>query len=357
MADDIVVPAIQIDGLSKSFPGNPVPVLQDISLSVHRGDIYGIIGRSGAGKSTLVRCINLLERPSAGRVLIDGRDVTALPAAELRAARRGIGMVFQHFNILSSRSVLDNVALPLEVAGYSQGDILRRVTPLLDLVGLSDKRDLYPAQLSGGQKQRVGIARALACEPSLLLCDEATSALDPETTEQILTLLRQINRDLGLTILLISHEMQVVRDIASHVAVLDAGRVVEEGTTFDVLARPRSAIARSFLADLVAHEVPDIVARRLRSEPGEDTDPVVRIVFSGASASDPILAQLVQRFGLVPNILHGRVDYVQGQPLGVLTIIAEGGQALLPAILRHLETLNLTGEVIGHVRHARRAAA
>ena len=256
------VPAIRLERLGKTFDPAVGPILDDISLTVGQGDIYGIIGRSGAGKSTLVRCINRLERPTAGRVLVAERDITALAGAELRSARRDIGMIFQHFNLLSSRTVAGNVALPLEVAGLSRAEIARRIPPLLELVGLADKAASYPSELSGGQKQRVGIARALATNPSVLLCDEATSALDPETTEQILSLLKDINRRLGLTIVLITHEMQVVRDIASHVAVLERGRLIEEGVTFDVLAFPKSAVARSFLSGLVAHELPPPVERR-----------------------------------------------------------------------------------------------
>lgn len=350
-------PAIEIDTLVKRFPGSDAPVLKGISLSVNRGDIYGIIGRSGAGKSTLVRCINLLEQPTSGSIRVAGREITGLAGKALREARRDVGMVFQHFNILSSRTVADNVALPLEVAGVSAAEIAKRVPPLLDLVGLADKRGLYPAQLSGGQKQRVGIARALASRPSVLLCDEATSALDPETTQSILTLLRDINRELALTILLITHEMQVVRDIASHVAVLDAGEVVEEGETFDIFARPASPVARTFLADLTAHDLPPLVAKKLLPTADAGTDPVLRILFQGESANEPILADLIQRFGFRPNILHGRIDYIQGRPLGVLTVIAEQGSATLAPALAYLQSKNLSAEVIGHVRHARHAAA
>ncbi|PIO97922.1 methionine ABC transporter ATP-binding protein [Pleomorphomonas carboxyditropha] len=342
-------PAIRLERLGKTFDPAVGPVLDDISLTVGQGDIYGIIGRSGAGKSTLVRCINRLERPTTGRVLVADRDITALAGAELRSARRDIGMIFQHFNLLSSRTVAGNVALPLEVAGLSRAEIAGRIPPLLDLVGLADKAASYPSELSGGQKQRVGIARALATNPSVLLCDEATSALDPETTEQILSLLRDINRRLGLTIVLITHEMQVVRDIASHVAVLERGRLIEEGVTFDVLAFPKSAVARSFLSGLVAHELPPPVERRLRAAPGPDTDPVLRIVFSGDYAHQPVIADLIHRFPVEPNILFGRIDYVGDRPLGVLTLALGNGEAHLSAIVGHLAALGLHAEVIGHV--------
>jgi D-methionine transport system ATP-binding protein len=345
---DAAEPVIRIEGLSKTFSAAAGPVLDDVSLSVARGDIYGVIGRSGAGKSTLVRCINLLERPSAGRVFVSGLEITRLRRGALRTARHDIGMIFQHFNVLSSHTVAGNVALPFKVIGLPRAEIAKRIPPLLELVGLSDKAGAYPAELSGGQKQRVGIARALALNPSVLLCDEATSALDPETTEQILDLLRDINRKLGLTIVLITHEMQVLRDIANRVAVLDHGRLVEEGATFDVLAFPKSTVARSFLSGLVAHELPPPVAARLSQQPSPDSDPVLRIVFTGEAAHDPIVADLVSRFQLQPNILHGRIDYVGERPLGVLTLVAGGAGARLAAVLSHLSSLGLFVEVIGH---------
>ena len=353
-----VAPAILVERLSKTFPGTAGSVLEDVSLQVRPGEIFGIIGRSGAGKSTLVRCLNMLERPSAGRVVVAGRDMTRLSGASLRAARRDIGMIFQHFNLLTSRTAAGNVAFALEVAGRSCEEIRRRVPELLDLVGLGAKADAYPVELSGGQKQRVGIARALATDPSVLLCDEATSALDPETTEQILALLKDINRRLGLTIVLITHEMQVLRDIASHVAVLDHGHVVEQGETYDVLAFPKSAVARSFLAGLVAHELPGPIAARLVAEPGEGTDPVVKLVLTDAVADRPILAELTSRFGLEPHLLHGRVDYVGERPLGILTVALGGGGDRLAAALAHLAAVGIHREVIGHVHrsHVARSA-
>lgn len=342
-------PVIRIEHLTKQFRPGGEAVLNDVSLSIGSGEIYGVIGRSGAGKSTLVRCINQLERPTSGCVFVSGRELSALQGRALRAARRDIGMIFQHFNLLSSRTVAGNVALPLEAAGLAKAEIRARVAPLLDLVGLTNKADQYPSELSGGQKQRIGIARALASRPSVLLCDEATSALDPETTEQILDLLKDINRRLGLTIVLITHEMQVVRDIASHVAVLEHGRLVEEGRTFDVLAFPKSAVARSFLAGLVAHDLPPPIAAGLLAEATEATDPVIRIVFTGAAAHEPIIAELVARFRVTPNILFGRIDYVGSEALGVVSLVLQGGEPQLGAILAHLAAQGLTGSVIGHV--------
>ena len=237
----------------------------------------------------------------------------------------------------------------MELAGVPRETIRKRVTELLDLVGLNGKADAYPSELSGGQKQRVGIARALALEPSVLLSDEATSALDPETTEQILALLKDINRRLGLTIVLITHEMDVVRQIADHVTVLEGGRVVETGPTFDVFAFPKSAIARSFLSSIVAHDLPPEVAQRLLPDAVPGSSPVLRIIFSGEAAHSPVVGTLIQRFGINPNILHGRIDYIGGKPLGIMTLIAENGEPDLADVLAYLASLDLHGEVLGHV--------
>lgn len=341
-------PIIEIQSLVKIYNANSEPVLDNISLKINEGSIHGIIGRSGAGKSTLVRCLNGLVAPSSGRIIVSGNEISLLKGQQLRQARRRIAMIFQHFSLLSSRTAADNVALPLEIAGVSKDIIRQRVPELLELVGLSGKADAYPVELSGGQKQRIGIARALALEPDVLLSDEATSALDPETTEQILELLKDINRRIGLTIVLITHEMEVVRQIADHVSVLEHGRIIESGPAFDVFAFPRSQTARSFLSSIVAHDLPKEVTARLLSEPTNETDPVIRITFTGSSAHAPVIAQLVGHFNIRPNILHGRIDYVSGKALGILTIVAEGAGSNLPAILAHLSSLDLHGEVIGH---------
>ncbi|MCO6051864.1 ATP-binding cassette domain-containing protein [Mesorhizobium sp. RP14(2022)] len=340
--------AVRIESLSKTYDPAAGPVLDDVSLSVRKGDIHGIIGRSGAGKSTLVRCLNGLVEPSSGRVFVSGRAITGLSGAPLRAARREIAMIFQHFSLLSSRTAAGNVALPLEVAGLSRREIRERVPKLLDLVGLRAKADSYPSELSGGQKQRVGIARALALDPKVLLSDEATSALDPETTEQILDLLKSINQRLGLTVVLITHEMDVVRRIAHAVTVLEAGRIAESGPTFETFAFPKSAVARSFLSSIVAHDLPPELAKTLRTEPGHDTDPVLRITFTGAGAHQPVVADLVERFGVRPNILHGRIDTIDNRALGVLAVVLEGGETLLEPIRTHLSSLGLSSEIIGY---------
>jgi D-methionine transport system ATP-binding protein len=347
---------IDVQDLTKRFPGGG-DVLSGINLTIRQGEIFGIIGRSGAGKSTLVRCINLLERPTSGKVFVDGREITALNEAELRQARRGIGMIFQHFNLLSSRSVFDNVAFPLELTGQTRTEIAKTVEPLLELVGLSDKRDNYPSQLSGGQKQRVGIARALASKPSVLLCDEATSALDPETSKSILALLQDINRKLGLTIILITHEMPVIKEICHRVAVLDAGKVVEEGPVFDVFTAPKAEITRSFVRDLVDRELPGTLKQRIHQTGPTQGNPVLRIVFTGPSANSPVISEVVRRFAVTLNILLAHVDYIQGSPYGNIVVEAIGKGADLQAAIDHIRSNNLRVEVLGHVADHDRAVA
>ncbi|MDJ1158161.1 methionine ABC transporter ATP-binding protein [Chelatococcus sp. SYSU_G07232] len=344
---------VRFQGVTKTYPARrgsaAVEALAGIDLAVPRGSILGVIGRSGAGKSTLIRLVNGLERPTHGSVFVDGVDVAALAEAELREVRRSIGMIFQHFNLLSSRTVYGNAALPLEIAGLRPAEIRARVEPLLDLVGLADKRDRYPAELSGGQKQRVGIARALATKPKVLLSDEATSALDPETTRSILDLLGTINRELGLTILLITHEMVVIRGIAHRVAVIDGGRIVEEGDVFDIFTRPQNATTRSFLADETGRNLPAFVAGRLRPEPVAGGQTVLRIVFRGPFATHPVLSQLSRALGIDVNILGGAVDAIAGRPFGALVVGIPSEAAVLARTLSFLAERGLDREVIGHV--------
>jgi D-methionine transport system ATP-binding protein len=350
---------IEIEHLVKVFAGRgaPVHVLGDVSLSIARGEVFGVIGRSGAGKSTLVRCINALERPTSGRVIVDGQEITALSGAALRDARRRVGMIFQHFNLLSSRTVFENVSFPLELAGATSSEIRGAVLPLLDLVGLAGKRDRYPAELSGGEKQRVGIARALAPRPAVLLCDEATSALDPETTQAILALLAQINRELGLTLVLITHEMPVVRALADRVAVLDRGAVVEQGKVFDVFTRPQAAVTRAFVRDLVERELPSRLRERLaRSAPGRGR-PVLRVVFTGPAAQDPVIAEVSRRFDVALNIVQANVDDIQGVPYGNVVVEAAGRADAVDAAIAFIRSLDLIVEVLGHVDVDDRAAA
>jgi D-methionine transport system ATP-binding protein len=341
---------IRFQAVTKTFTAGSAPVtaLAGLDFDVPRGAVLGVIGRSGAGKSTLIRLVNGLETPTSGRVVVDGREISGLPEAELRRARRSIGMIFQHFNLLSSRTAAGNVALPLELAGVAPHAAAARVAELLDLVGLSDKADRYPAELSGGQKQRVGIARALATNPKVLLCDEATSALDPETTRQILDLLARINRTLGVTILLITHEMAVIRAVAHEVAVLEHGRVVERGPVFDVFSQPRHPLTRSFLAGEPGFALPPAIAAGLSQTPRPDGQTVIRIVFRGAHATEPVLARLARDEAIEANILSGTVDEIAGRPFGVLVVAIASGAETAQA-LSFLARHGLHAEVVGHV--------
>ncbi len=343
-------PMVCFSGVAKVFTGRgkaAVTALEAIDLSIGQGSVLGVIGRSGAGKSTLVRLVNGLEKPSAGRIVVDGAEISALPEPALRHARRSIGMIFQHFNLLSSRTAAENVALPLEVAGYDRAAIRARVDELLFLVGLTDKRDRYPAELSGGQKQRVGIARALATNPKVLLSDEATSALDPETTRSILDLLARINAELGLTILLITHEMAVVRSIAHDVAVIEGGRIVEKGDVFEVFTRPQHAVTRSFLAEETGRVLPPYLATRLKADPASGDQAVVRIVFRGPHSTDPIISRLARDLNIESSILAGSVDEIAGRPFGTLVIgLPQGSLRTALAFLSHY---GLDTEVLGYV--------
>nr|WP_245263449.1 methionine ABC transporter ATP-binding protein [Azorhizobium doebereinerae] len=344
---------IRFEGVEKTFPARSgsgaVSALTDVNLAVPEGAIVGVIGRSGAGKSTLIRLVNGLERPTAGRIVVDGTDITALSERGLRQARRSIGMIFQHFNLLARRTAFENVALPLEIAGIPAREIKSRVEPLLDLVGLADKRDRYPAELSGGQKQRVGIARALATRPRVLLSDEATSALDPETTNQILALLRKVNAELKLTVLLITHEMAVIKAVADRVAVLDGGRIVEDGSTFDIFARPQHPTTRSFLSALTGSTLPPHLADRLKPAHTPGAEAVVRIVFTGTHATDPVLSRVSRLLSIDINIIQAQVDDIAGQPFGVIVVSLPGDAATVAGVTNAIARLGLASEVIGYV--------
>ena len=344
---------IQLESIVQTYTGphGPVHALQGITLQVPRGEIFGVIGRSGAGKSSLVRTINLLNRPVSGKVRVDGSDLTALAPEALRTARRDIGMIFQHFNLLSSRTVFDNVALPLELQGLRRAEIVAKVYPLLELVGLGQLADRYPAQISGGQKQRVGIARALASAPKVLLSDEATSALDPETTRAILALLREIRRELGLTIVLITHQMQVIKQVADQVAVLDAGRIVEQGATLQIFSSPQHDITRSLLDDVVPQQLPESVLQRVRALLGNASASqarLLRLVFAGSEANQPLLSDVVRQFGLDINVLHGQIDEVQGQPFGTLAVLARGARESLAGAVAHLRGAGVLVQEVSH---------
>lgn len=282
--------------------------LDGVNLTIEDGDIFGIVGMSGAGKSTLVRCINLLERPTSGQILIDGRDMTALGPKELRQTRRSISMIFQQFNLLMQRTCLGNICFPLEIAGVKRPDARRRALELLELVGLPDKAESYPAQLSGGQKQRVAIARALASDPKVLLCDEATSALDPTTTRSILKLIQDINRRLGITVIVITHEMAVVEEICSHVAILDHGKVAETGTVEEIFQNPQSEAGRKLV-------YPEGAA--IDQFPAAQ---VIRVVFNGGSAYEPLIASLAIDCGVKVNILGADTRNIDGKAFGSMLL-------------------------------------
>ena len=334
-------------------PSGPVRAIKDISLHINRGEIYGIIGLSGAGKSTLVRCINLLERPTSGKVTVDGQDITAMSESQLRQARKSIGMIFQHFNLLSSATVYENVAFPLRLVNTPKEKIDKKVTELLELVGLADKANQYPSQLSGGQKQRVGIARALASEPKILLCDEATSALDPQTTKAILQLIRDINAKLKLTVVVITHEMQVIKDICDKVAVIDKGVIAEKGNVLEVFTNPQQPITKEFISVLLSNDLPvGFREREVHQEQFSGSILLIRITFIGEAANEPVISRLIKNFDLNVGILFGSLDDIKGVPFGRLIISLDGRQLEIQEALEYVQKQNLKVEVIGYVsRH------
>ena len=333
---------IRITDLRRRF--GETAALDGVSLGVRRGEILGIIGRSGAGKSTLIRCLNGLERPDSGTIDIEGREITGLSEAELQPLRRRIGMIFQHFNLLSAKTVEENIALPLKIEGWPKAKRLARAAELIDLVGLAGKAKAYPSELSGGQKQRVGIARALAASPALLLSDEATSALDPETTRSILALLKDINRKLGLTILLITHEMEVVRTIADRVTVLDAGRVVEEGPVWQVFAKPQAETTKSLLSG-IRPQLPTHIAAKL--SPDVAGEAVLVIDIAGPAATGGLFQALSAEFPDGYRLIHGGVDHIQEQAIGRFFIAVPAGSTA--RLVSFAERLGAQVEVLGHV--------
>lgn len=342
---------VAFEGVTKRYGdgAQAFTALGGIDMTVGRGEITGIIGRSGAGKSTLIRLVNGLEKATSGRVVVDGTEVGALSETGLRGLRREVGMIFQHFNLLSSRTAFDNVALPLEIAGFDRAEIKKKVAPLLDLVGLGDKAERYPSELSGGQKQRVGIARALATSPKLLLSDEATSALDPETTQSILVLLKQINAELGLTVLLITHEMEVVKTVTSHVAVIDNGLIVEQGRTFDVFTAPQHETTRILLSATSGTSLPEWLRDSLKPQPSAGDRILVRLTFFGATAFQPLTARLVAEIGGDVNILAGAIEEIAGEPFGTLVVAYPAAPETLARANRFYAETGLATEVLGYV--------
>ncbi|MBN3554448.1 methionine ABC transporter ATP-binding protein [Fictibacillus nanhaiensis] len=312
-----------------------VKAVDTVDLNIKQGEIYGIIGYSGAGKSTLIRILNMLERPTSGTVTIGGKNMSELSSKKLREARQEISMIFQHFNLLWSRTVRENIAFPLEIAGYPKAKIKQRVDELIDLVGLEGRGGSYPSQLSGGQKQRVGIARALANEPKVLLCDEATSALDPKTTDSILDLLVEINKKLDLTIVLITHEMHVIRKICHRVAVMEQGRVVEEGDVLNVFKNPTEPITKDFVKQVTEPEETVDTIKQFISEFPEGR--IVQLTFIGGRAGQPLITELIRKYEVDVNILQGKITQTQNGPYGTLFIQIKGTE---PALARAMEFLN-----------------
>lgn len=326
----------------------PVNALQDINLQVYPGEIYGVIGKSGAGKSTLIRTVNLLERPTSGQVIVAGSQLTDLTPSELRLERRKIGMIFQHFNLLSSRTVFDNIALPLELEGKADKaeDI---VMPLLDFIGLTNKRNNYPSQLSGGQKQRVAIARALASNPKVLLCDEITSSLDPETTNTILQLLKNIRDAMSMTILLITHEMSVIKACCDRVGILHQGKLIEENSVGEFFTHQKTAVAKNFIASSLPQTLPPLLEQHLTQHESENTHPVLRLWFLSDSTTHPIVSQLINTYHLRVNILQANVEYIKQRALGIMILAIDGDKSKIQKGIEYLNQNNVKVEVIGHV--------
>ncbi|KAA6405396.1 methionine ABC transporter ATP-binding protein [Candidatus Tokpelaia sp.] len=337
-------PLLELKNLRRSFGGTKA--VNGVSLTVYKGEILGIIGRSGAGKSTLIRCINGLEKPDSGSIFYKSRDSAGLTLEESRQMRRRIAMIFQQFNLLSSRTIIDNVALPLKLAGMSKIARRQKAAELLQTVGLGGKEQHYPAFLSGGQKQRVGIARALAAGPDILLSDEASSALDPETTQAILQLLREINRKMGVTIILITHEMEVIRAIADRLIVLDKGKIVEQGAVKDIFARPQAAATRALLQTIIP-SLPPALAAQLRPQGHEA---VIEFHLSGAAANTPFLQDLQRDTGAIARIIHGGMDTIQGERQGRFFLALNAGdKAKLAQALAWLAAKGDKSEVLGYV--------
>ncbi|MDX5627401.1 MULTISPECIES: ATP-binding cassette domain-containing protein [unclassified Brenneria] len=339
---------ITLSNVSKVFDSSSgsIRAVEDVSLSVETGQIYGIIGYSGAGKSTLIRLLNGLETPTSGSIVVDGQDIAKANGAQLRAARLRISMVFQHFNLLWSRTVSENIAFSMQIAGVKKAHIKTRVAELIALVGLQGRENAYPSQLSGGQKQRVGIARALANNPVVLLCDEATSALDPQTTDAILDLLLDINRKLNLTIVLITHEMHVVRKICQRVAVMENGRIVEEGAVLDVFTHPQQAITQQFVRQVTQYEETQESFNPLLVE--SLSGAVVKLTFVGVQTQQPVISELIQRYGLTINILHGKITQTLNGAFGEIYVHVEGNERQLADMLALVQEKNITAEVIKH---------
>lgn len=331
---------IQIKELNKTFHSGEkeVQALKNVSLTIEDGEIYGIIGYSGSGKSTLIRCINRLEEPDSGEVLVGDVDITKLTEKELRQRRKKIGIIFQHFNLLKNDTVYKNVARPLIYAGVDKAEVKQRVNKLLDIVGLADKKKNYPSQLSGGQKQRVAIARALAEEPDILLCDEATSALDPDTTKQIIALLKKLNKELNLTMIVVTHQMEVIRDLCTKVAVLSKGEVVDEGKTLDIFAKSKNPVTIQFANGLFqTEEINNVIKHEKVQKLIEGGGKVYRLLFLGESTGDALISDISRRFNVNSNIIFGNIVFFQDEPVGSLYVVIQGIDRDIDAAVKYIE--------------------
>lgn len=342
---------IELRNITKDFSnkGTSSVALSNISLVIPEGKIFGVIGESGAGKSTLIRCINLLERPTSGEVYIDGRNMMTLSPSALAITRRNIGMIFQHFNLLSSATVFENVAFPLKLSKMPKDAIKKRVLELLNLVGLEDKIDNYPAKLSGGQKQRVAIARALANNPKILLCDEATSALDPATTYSILSLLKSINKKMNITILLITHEMEVVKTICDDVAVLNKGKLIEQGSIAEIFSYPKHELTKHFIDSSVNIHIPSSYVDKLTEDFTEGKHMLIKLEISGQSEANAVLSDIARLYGVNSNIVSAQMDHIGGVKFGVM-LIEFGGQPEKEVIAaQYLIKKNIKVNILGYV--------
>lgn len=342
---------IELKNITKTFEhkGKKNIALSNISLSVSEGKIVGVIGESGAGKSTLIRCVNLLERPNSGEVWIDGQNLMELSPSKLTSARRNIGMIFQHFNLLSSRTVFDNIAFPLELNHTPKTKIKNRVYELVELVGLTDKLDSYPANLSGGQKQRVAIARTLANNPKVLLSDEATSALDPSTTRSILSLLKDLNKELGITILLITHEMDVVKQICDDIAVMNGGKLIEQGSVSEIFSNPKTELAQHFISSSLHLEIPVDYQKRITHMPEEGKHPLLKLQISGNTVDEPVLSEISRLFDINNNIISAQMDYAGGVKFGVMLTEIIGTISKEMAAIEYLKSKNIKVTLLGYV--------
>lgn len=342
---------IVLKGITKVFnkKKSAFKALDNVSLHVPKGKIFGVIGASGAGKSTLIRCVNLLEKPTEGQVIIDNQNLLDLSDKELSIARRQIGMIFQHFNLLSSRTVSENIALPLELDGQPKSAITARVQELLELVDLKDKANEYPANLSGGQKQRVAIARTLANNPKVLLCDEATSALDPATTRSILVLLRDINRRLGITILMITHEMDVVKSICDEVAIISEGCLIEKETVSELFSNPKTELAKEFIASALHIEIPELYQQRLQDSPGDNMVPLLKLEISSQSATTPVLSNMSRQVGVDFQIVSSQLDHTSGIQFGIMLITLFSRSELWEEAITFFENHHIKVTRLGYV--------